>query len=191
MQDLGTGRVNRTNGISRLAISLVVTVLVCAVPGPLGAQDEAARPERGDYVPRQILVKFHEGARGYEVSAAARSVGAAQLRSFQSIAVQQWRLRKDVTVEQALAILSKNRNVEYAEPNYIVTSHDLPDDPLRGELWGLHNLGQTGGTPDADVDAPEAWDVATDASAVIVGVIDTGIDYTHPDLAANMWTNPG
>jgi subtilisin family serine protease len=58
----------------------------------------------------------------------------------------------------------------------------------------MHNTGQTGGTEDADIDAPEAWDIATgvpDGSDVIVGIIDTGIDYLHPDLADNMWVNTG
>jgi subtilisin family serine protease len=81
--------------------------------------------------------------------------------------------------------------VEYAEPNYRVSIDNLPDDPLRGDLWGLFNVGQQGGTPDADIDGPEAWDLQTDASQVLVGIIDTGIDYTHADLAANLWTNPG
>ena len=66
-----------------------------------------------------------------------------------------------------------------------------PNDPSFTQLYGLNNVGQTGGTPDADIDAPEAWNVTTGSSSVVVGVIDTGIDYTHPDLAANVWTNPG
>jgi hypothetical protein len=53
----------------------------------------------------------------------------------------------------------------------------------------LHNTGQTGGTPDADVDAPEAWSVTTGSAGVVVALIDTGIDTGHPDLAANLWTN--
>ena len=67
----------------------------------------------------------------------------------------------------------------------------VPNDPRYGDLYGLHNTGQSGGTTDADIDAPEAWQVSTGSRDLIVGVIDTGIDYTHTDLAANMWVNPG
>ncbi len=66
-----------------------------------------------------------------------------------------------------------------------------PNDPRYGALYGLHNTGQSGGTVDADINAPEAWQVSTGSRDIIVGVVDTGIDYNHPDLAANMWVNPG
>jgi subtilisin family serine protease len=67
----------------------------------------------------------------------------------------------------------------------------MPNDPRYGDLYGLNNTGQSGGTPNADIDAPEAWHVTTGSRDVIVAVVDTGIDYNHPDLAANMWVNPG
>lgn len=60
------------------------------------------------------------------------------------------------------------------------------NDPYASYLWGLHNTGQSGGTADADIDAPEAWSVTKGSSDVIVGVVDTGVDYNHPDLSANM-----
>ena len=77
------------------------------------------------------------------------------------------------------------------EPDRIITAATLPNDPSFFRLWGLHNTGQTGGVADADIGAPEAWNVTTGSRAVVVAVIDTGIDYRHTDLAANMWRNPG
>ena len=66
-----------------------------------------------------------------------------------------------------------------------------PNDPNYNQLWGLHNTGQTNGNRDSDINAPEAWDITTGTSSAVIAVIDTGVDYSHPDLAANMWTNPG
>lgn len=64
-----------------------------------------------------------------------------------------------------------------------------PNDPDFPQLWGLHNTAQSSGTNDADIDAPEAWSITTGNSNVIVAVVDSGADLTHPDLAANLWTN--
>lgn len=86
------------------------------------------------------------------------------------------------------------RTVAYAEPDYIVHSLEeevIPNDPQFSQLWGLKNTGQNGGTPGADIGAPAAWAVSKGSRAVKVAVIDTGVDYTHPDLAANIWTNTG
>jgi subtilisin family serine protease len=82
--------------------------------------------------------------------------------------------------------------VAYAELDSIFTlDQTIPDDTSFGQLWGLHNTGQNGGTPDADIDAPEAWDTFTGSRALVVGIVDGGTDYTHVDLASNIWTNPG
>ncbi len=77
------------------------------------------------------------------------------------------------------------------EPDYLITGAGVPNDPSFGQLWGLSNTGQSGGLRDADIDAPEAWDVTTGSRDVVVAVIDTGVDYRHRDLAANAWRNPG
>ena len=88
-----------------------------------------------------------------------------------------------------VARLRRDPAIRVAEPDYIVHAQGVPNDASFSRLWGMHNTGQTGGTLDADIDAPEAWDTTTGSSSVVVAVIDTGIDYTHPDLAANIWNN--
>lgn len=67
----------------------------------------------------------------------------------------------------------------------------MPNDPFFSNLWGMHNTGQTGGKADADIDAPSAWTLNTGSASTIIAVIDTGVDYNHPDLSANMWINTG
>lgn len=95
-----------------------------------------------------------------------------------------------LTTAQLIARLKQDPAVDVAEPDYFVYANSTtPNDTRFGELWGMNNTGQTGGTPDADIDAPEAWDRLTGNGSVIVGDIDTGVDYLHPDLAANMWRN--
>jgi uncharacterized delta-60 repeat protein len=86
------------------------------------------------------------------------------------------------TASDAFAYFTANRQVGVQA---------TPNDTSYSSLYGLHNTGQTGGNVDADIDAPEAWDISTGSRSIVVGVIDSGIDWTHPDLAANIWTNPG
>lgn len=78
-----------------------------------------------------------------------------------------------------------------AEPDHLVHLAATPNDTSFASQWGLHNTGQDGGVVDADVDAPEAWDIHTGSSLPLVAVLDTGVDTNHLDLAANLWTNPG
>ena len=101
-----------------------------------------------------------------------------------------WRV--DSLLTDAYEIWANDPRIALIEPNYTFSVADtFPDDDRIGNLWGLHNTGQNGGSLDADIDAPEAWDLQTGSGEIVIGVIDSGIDYTHPDLANNIWTNPG
>ena len=94
-----------------------------------------------------------------------------------------------VSVESAVASLKQSSAVLSAEPDYVLHKSAVPNDTYFSYQWGMNNTGQTGGTPNADIDAVRAWDISTGSSNVIVAVIDTGVDYTHPDLAANIWSD--
>lgn len=100
-------------------------------------------------------------------------------------------LPEDVTPDAAIAAVQTSQEVEFAEYDYLVHALELlPDDPFFPELWGLDNIGQLGGTIDADIDAPAAWQITTGNQNFVVAVIDSGIDVNHPDLAPNLWVNP-
>src|SRR5262249_46143204 len=90
--------------------------------------------------------------------------------------------------------LSARPDVAYVEPNYIVSPSGTPNHPYLSLPWGIRNTGQTilgvAGTPGADISATSAWNLTTGSTANVVGIVDTGVDYTHPDLAANMWSAP-
>ena len=92
---------------------------------------------------------------------------------------------------EAEVALGSNPLIAYFGRNGTVSGQAIPDDTDFSQLWGLNNAGQTGGTPDADIDAPEAWDISTGSPGVVVAVIDSGMDYTHPDLYLNTWINQG
>lgn len=96
------------------------------------------------------------------------------------------------TVMQTVAELKALPGVVSAQPNYIYRLYEvLPNDTNFGLQWALRNTGQTGGSPGADIEATTAWEVTTGSADVVVAVIDTGADLDHPDLATNLWRNPG
>jgi subtilisin family serine protease len=95
------------------------------------------------------------------------------------------------STQDVLGWAARTTGVTYVEPDFVIAPTIAANDPSRGQLWGLDNTGQSGGVVDADIDAPEAWNTTTGSRSVVVAVIDTGMDYNHPDLAANTWRNPG
>ncbi len=101
--------------------------------------------------------------------------------------VYRLKFEDNVDVFQIIQKLNKHPDVEYAEPNYIAHICIIPDDSLFSQQWYLHNTGQYF-LEDADIDAPEAWNVETGDESIIVAIIDTGIDYLHPDLMGNIFS---
>jgi uncharacterized repeat protein (TIGR01451 family) len=95
-------------------------------------------------------------------------------------------LPPDTNLQSAVGAFSADRGVVYAELDHVGWGIGMPDDVRFDEQWGLHNVGQEGGAPDADIDAPEAWEVTTGAPTTILAIIDTGVDLNHPDLAGEL-----
>jgi subtilisin family serine protease len=146
-----------------------------------------------DYRAGEVIVRFEPGMSFTAMVSANRDAGASTATKLGTTVpgLYKIRLQKGVSVEAAVAAYSGQPGVLYAQPNHVFKVATTPDDPDFGELWGLNNTGQDDGVVDADIDAPEAWATATGSTDVVVAVIDTGVDYTHADLAANMWKNPG
>lgn len=103
---------------------------------------------------------------------------------------------QNISEQDAVEKISEIPGVLYAEPDYIWTIDKVPDDPEFWRQWGIYNSGQTyregipPGIAGSDGKIVNTWDITTGKGSVIVAVLDTGIDYTHPDLVTNMWTGP-
>ena len=141
----------------------------------------------------RLLVRFAEGMRGAaRAGLLARLGGATVEREYQIVpGLCLVKLPQGASVAQALVSFNGAAGVVYAEPDYQVKALGIPNDVRFSELWGMHNTGQAGGRVAADIDAPEAWNTQTGNRETVVAVIDTGVDYNHEDLSANMWRNPG
>src|SRR6267378_4442073 len=176
-------RVAMMLGVLLLALRAAAAGAAPPVP-PAFATDQPPRP-----VPGELLVRYRHDVPADQRVGLARAVGARPLARYSMIDVE--RVAVAGSLDSALARFRADPRVQYAEPNYEVHALRLPNDPRLADQYGLNNFGQTGGTPGADISALRAWDVFTGDSTLKIGMIDSGIDYDHPDLAANVWTNPG
>lgn len=156
-----------------------------------------------NYVPGEVLIKFKKQEINLTQSSDdvkfgqfidSKNLGGKDEIKTSNIAVV--KIKDSMTVEEMIAELKNDPNVEYAEPNYKRYPSSInTNDTYKNQLWGLDNTGQsvnadipTTSTADADIDAPEAWTIneGTNTSTV-VAIIDSGVAYNHPDLSNNMW----
>jgi subtilisin family serine protease len=200
--------------LKHAALILATSLLVFA-PAASGAGDSS--PTRGfqahlelasspaQYVPGELIVGFRVTAERGAMRRANARVGARVSRSFPAFRMQLVKLPRGLAVSDAVRKYRLDSAVAFAEPNYLryPTALPLPTDARFGDLWGLNNTGQShpvadidgdetatprSGTAEADIDAPEAWDVQT-GDETVVAVIDSGLDLNHPDLSNQVWTN--
>ena len=156
-----------------------------------------------DYVEGEVMVQFRAAETWDSVQFTAALHGLELARRFEWLSAHQGQvmclLRSPTQTTAALiAELSQDSTVALVEPNYLRWPTDLrtPNDPRFSQLWGLQNTGQAvsglTGTPHADIGFLDAWGLARPSTnEVVVAVIDSGLDLTHPDLVSNLWTNPG
>jgi thermitase len=158
--------------------AVCLAVLALAVAGSA----QAAR-----YDADTVIVKYRDGVSSTQRAALHDRAGATRtVGSVAGVGAKVVRVKGDPRV--AARRLNASPLVAYAEPNFILRSQAIPNDSLFSQLYGLHNTGQTGGSADADIDAPEGWDAAgigafPASGGVKIGIVDTGIDQTHTDLS--------
>ncbi|MEM1042330.1 MAG: S8 family peptidase [Bacteroidota bacterium] len=151
-------------------------------------------------VPSELIVRLAPEADITDLTAAARLSGEGLVAKRLLVpALGIWLVefnevgRDDLAARATLDAVRRTAAVQVAQFNHEVTLRSTePDDSRFGDMWGLHNTGQSGGTPDADIDAPEAWDylsggVSAQGDRVAVGIVDSGFDLDHPDM--DYWTN--
>ena len=185
---------NLTFGITAQETGNSLQAIAAAGVGlPPAGRDFTELAPTKEYSEGRLLVRFAAGVQAVQRAQMLNALGGAQVvREYKVVpGLYLVKLAAGQSVNQALRTFNRTPGILYAEPDYAVKAIAIPNDPRFGELWGMNNTGQTGGTPGADIDAPEAWDLHAGSRQVIVAVIDTGVDYTHPDLTNNIWTNPG
>ncbi|WP_372717605.1 S8 family serine peptidase [Novipirellula sp.] len=171
-------------------------------------RDDKDQPKRGLVVrlagaeermvlPNEILVRFAPTATQEQIRPLMAEYSLEVVRENPSRRNQLTARVKDGTPQDAVQVVDRlngNEMVVVAQPNFYRLRQyrqEIPNDPLFDRQWHHQNTGQNGGTPDADIDTPLAWEITRGSQDVIIAVIDGGFDDQHPDLLPNLWTNVG
>ena len=174
-------------------LTAVVASAMALLLAPASAHAQAPAP---DAVPGELIVRFKSSVGSSQREDVRDRVGADLEERLPVTGLELVDLDAGLSLAAAESSFERHSSVLYAEPNYYRRAEAAPVNDTRfGQLWGLENTGQdvlgVGGTADADIDAPEAWQLTTGSSSVKVAVVDTGVAHDHPDLAVNSWTNLG
>ncbi|MEQ1664411.1 MAG: S8 family serine peptidase [Bdellovibrionales bacterium] len=144
-------------------------------------------------VPGEFIVKIKQQSSFNAMAVSPQTVKVFNAESIRTVSKENKLIlvKRNMLEKSDYAIQQINNvpGVEYVDPNYIYHVNKTPNDPKLEDLWGLKNLAQKGGREGIDIGAEAAWDIETGSQNVIVAVIDTGVDYNHPDLKGNIWTN--
>lgn len=176
--------------------SWVLILLGClSILAPVGVRAQTfpqkSAVQASKYMQDRILVRFRPATSAAEMQAAHTAVGFRVLSDFSAVdRLQMIQLAPGTNVHDAIRMYRNNPSVLYAEPDYIVQVTGAPNDPFFSTQWNMQNTGQTGGTVGADIHATQAWNITTGSAGVVVAVLDTGVDYNHPDLGQNIWSAP-
>ena len=172
-------------------ISAVLIVLIGVFP--LWAQHKIEPFNGQEVVANEVLIKFKSVPSDQILSQAKSAQDLDSVEGIGSGDVLKFHSRSK-NVAALIRELSARVDVLYVEPNFIMHTTQVPNDTFFSNLWGLKNTGQViggvTGKPGADISATSAWDVSTGSRANVVGVVDSGLDYNHVDLAANVWSAP-
>lgn len=135
------------------------------------------------YVANEFIVRFKGGVDRSRVAEINAARGVIVIEEIPQLSVYRLRLPQGVNLDAMMRTYRKHPSVEYAEPNYLGRGGDIsPNDTFFPIQWHLNNTGQSGGTPDADIDAVEGWQITQGSPSVTVAILDTGIRSAHPDF---------
>jgi len=151
--------------------------------------DPGATPG-GEFAPGEVIVKFKETVGPGERANVRSQVGLEKVQELGLIKAELAKV-EGRSVEDAVRASERRPEVEYAQPNFTYNPAGYADEPRFGELWGLNNTGQNGETPNVDINALEASGVTQGDPNLVVAVIDSGVDFSHPELTGRRWVNPG